>query len=181
MADLFALLEREHAQTLDLLRALSDAAGADRGPILDELVRHASRHETAEEMYFWPAVRDRVTGGGDLARMALTEEKQAAALLDRLRTQNTERPADPDFDQALRSVTVALESHVAYEQEAVWPALREALTPPDVEAIGTELEVALRTGPTRPHPHAPVHAGRLKLVAPIAAWIDRARDRLSGR
>ena len=151
MADAFNLLRSDHQMVLGLLNAF-ESGEQDPAGLADRLVREESAHEAAEEMYFWPLVRDQLPDGDTLAAQALAQESEGKQLLDRI--QRTD-PAGADFAHLIDSFAVAAKDHIAFEEKRVWDALKPALTPPDVEALGTNLEVAKRTGPTRPHPARP--------------------------
>jgi hypothetical protein len=69
MGDVFSLLGAEHERILALSRELTggtpaaSAAPAERRAIAAHLVAELSRHEAAEEMAFWPLVRERPAVG----------------------------------------------------------------------------------------------------------------------
>jgi hypothetical protein len=140
-------------------------AGSDqlalRKKMVQQLVIEESRHEAVEEMYFWPAVRRHLTDGDDLANQAQDQEQEAE-------TQLTE------FISAGRA-------HIAFEETAVWPSLRSALTATEADDLGRELEEAKKAAPTRPHPHTPPSPGLLKTAGPAVAAADRLRDAVTGR
>src|SRR5205807_2591724 len=69
-----------------------------RKKMTEQLIIEESRHEALEEMYFWPAVRDRLESGDTLADEATGQEqdaKQVLASLDKL------GPDDGEFEQLL--------------------------------------------------------------------------------
>lgn len=84
MPNLFAMLSRDHE---DVKRTLAEL---DKGPtratgagenqlalrkrMTEDLIIEESKHETVEEMYFWPLVRERVPDGNRLADEAIGQE-----------------------------------------------------------------------------------------------------------
>lgn len=177
MNDVFTVLGKDHLEVKSMLTALQ-TGGADAGKIAERLVIEESRHEAAEEMHFWPAVRDRVPGGAALADMAIEQEAKGKDVLEDLRKAAA---GDPYFIQLVATFTKAGSDHIAFEEEKVWPALRAALSPKEALELGKKIEAAKESGPTRPHPTGPDGATGLKTVGQAAAAMDKVRDKISGR
>ena len=106
MPSVFDVLGRDHAEVKRMLSELetgpTEATGASdnhlalRKKMVEELIIEESKHEALEEMYFWPAVRDKVPDGGRLADTATAQEqegKEVLARLDKLDADN------PEFEQ----------------------------------------------------------------------------------
>lgn len=177
MSDVFTVLGRDHLQVKGLLAALQ-TGGPGAGETAEKLVIEESKHEAAEEMHFWPTVREKIPGGAALADMAIEQEAEGKEILDELRKAT---PGDPEFIGLVATFTKAGEEHIAFEEEKVWPALRTALTPKEALELGDKLETAKKSGPTRPHPTGPDGPTGLKTVGRGAAAMDKVRDKVSGR
>jgi hypothetical protein len=188
MADVFEVLGADHEEVKRMLTELENSPGnsagaseavlAARKEVAQHLVMDSSRHEAAEEQYFWPVVRDRVAGGGQLADQAISQEseaKQVLAKIDRLDV------ADGEFDELITAFIPAGREHIAFEETRVWPLLREALTPAESAELGEKLQKAREHGPTRPHPHAPASPAVLKTAGAAVAATDKLRDAVTGR
>jgi hemerythrin-like domain-containing protein len=187
MADVFDVLRTDHSDVKGMLSALEESPrGADasdmvqqaRQEVADLLIISSSQHEAAEEEFFWPAVRDRVAGGGELADEAIGQESEAKEVLARL-GKLTSR--DEEFDRLIAEYAAAARAHIQFEETRVWPGLREALSPAEASDLGDRIEQAERKGPTRPHPHTPPSPGVLRTAGPAVAAIDRLRDAVTGR
>lgn len=73
MPDVFEVLREDHADVERMLAVLEETPGqsagasqkvlAARKELAQKLVIESSRHEAAEEQYFWPAVRERLSDG----------------------------------------------------------------------------------------------------------------------
>ncbi len=79
MPSVFEVLSRDHEEVKQMLSEFEKGPTAADGASPDQLARRKkmaetlvieeSKHEAVEEMYFWPAVRDRLPdGGGSLMR-----------------------------------------------------------------------------------------------------------------
>lgn len=188
MPSVFDVLGHDHQEVKQMLTELEkgpvagagagDGALALRKKMTEQLVIEESRHEAVEEMYFWPAVRDRVPDGERLASTATAQEQEGKEVLDRLDKLDAD---DPEFEQLVAAFIQAGREHISFEETQVWPLLRAALTAEQADELGDKLQAAKKTAPTRPHPHTPGSPGVLKTAGPAVAAADRARDAASGR
>ncbi len=188
MASVFDVLGRDHVEVKRMLAELEKGpaagSGADadvlalRKKMVQQLVIEESKHEAVEEMYFWPTVRDVLPDGDELADTATGQEQDAKHVLDRLDKLDAD---DPEFERLIATFASAGREHIAYEEERVWPPLREALTPGQADELGEKLEAGKKSAPTRPHPHTPPSPGVLKAAGPAVAAADRARDAMTKR
>lgn len=177
MSDVFHVLEADHQQVKLILTELG-AGGGDLKSLAEQLVMDESRHEAAEEMHFWPTVREKLPNGDELADTALHQEQEGKEVLDALRKAT---PGDADFLRLVDAFTTAAQEHIAFEELQVWPALRTVLTPQEAEQLGSDIESAKKAGPTRPHPGGPDDPAGLETVGMAAAAADRLRDAMSNR
>lgn len=188
MPSVFDVLSRDHTEVKRMLSALENgptaATGAsenmlaERKKLTEELIIEESKHEAVEEMYFWPAVREKVSGGRRLAEQAIEQEQEGKEVLDKLDKLSADQT---EFEHLLSEFAAAGRSHIAFEENEVWPALRAALTAAEDSELGQKLEEGKKTAPTRPHPHTPPSPAALKAAGPMAAAADRARDAVTGR
>jgi hypothetical protein len=188
MTDAFEVLARDHAEVKQMLNQLElgavrqGAAGREqltqRKKLAEQLIIEESRHEAVEEMYFWPAVREHLPEGDDLADTGIGQEDEGKEVLDKLGKLDA---GNPEFEKLLAEFIRAGREHIDYEETHVWPELRAALTAAQSQEIGSKIEVGKKTAPTRPHPRVPSTPGALKATGPAAAAADRARDAITHR
>jgi hemerythrin HHE cation binding domain-containing protein len=134
MPSAFDVLASDHEQVMRLLSqfgaapaasGINDSLLAARKKMAEILVIEESKHEAAEEMYFWPAVRKHLPDGDKLADQAISQEqegKEILAKLDKLDADN------PEFDRLIGEFIKAARDHIAFEETRVWPGLRSAMT-----------------------------------------------------
>jgi Hemerythrin HHE cation binding domain len=188
MPSVFDVLGRDHVEVKGMLSELeagpTAAAGASdnhlalRKKVAQDLIIAESKHEALEEMYFWPAVRDKLPDGGRLADTATEQEQEGKEMLAQLDKLNADQP---EFEQLVAKFIEAGREHISYEETQVWPLLRTALTEQEADSIGNKIEQGKKTAPTRPHPNTPASPGVLKTAGPAVAAADRARDAATGR
>ncbi|MFL6240253.1 MAG: hemerythrin domain-containing protein [Actinomycetes bacterium] len=189
MPDIFSVLTQDHEEVKTMLTTLETGGGShpqiaaeghleQRGDLVEKLIMEESRHEAAEEQYFWPTVRDKLANGDQLATTAIEQENEGKKVLDQLRKTS---PDNVEFESLVATFIQAGREHIAFEEQQVWPVLRSALTPDEATALGEQFELAKKLGPTRPHPHTPANATVLKTAGMAAAMVDKAADAITGR
>jgi hemerythrin-like domain-containing protein len=188
MSNAFDILRADHREVEQMLATLQGGpAQANRATPLrpearkqltEKLVIESSKHEAAEEEYFWPVVRDRLPDGDQLADHGIDQETDAKNLLVWLEKLS---PGQAEFEGLLSKYIPAAREHIRYEEDVVWPTLQQVLTAAEAEELGKNIVIAKEIAPTRPHPHIPPQPGVLKAAGPAVAAADKVRDELSGR
>ncbi|MEV6490004.1 hemerythrin domain-containing protein [Actinoplanes sp. NPDC051633] len=159
------VLAERHRELLGL------AERATTGREIDVLVAELSRHLSVEEQYLYPAVRRTVPDGDRLADRELAEDHELLTILG--------EPEPADFD--LEAVRAALRRHVEADSSELFPLLAQMVPVEDLIRIGNRVELAEEAAPTRPHPGTPSRPPWNKIVDPMVAMIDKARDVTSRR
>lgn len=144
----------------------------------DQATMELVRHSVAEEAYLYPAVREHVEGGAALADKELEDHAKAEQLMKDLESCAADHP---DFDRLMTALMSEIRSHVADEEQNLFPRLRAACSADALNELGDKVRQAKKTAPTRPHPAAPDKPPANKMLAPGAGLVDRLRDALSGR
>lgn len=188
MPDVFEVLGQDHQEVKRMLAELEKgptaASGASdnhlalRKKMVEQLIIEESKHEALEEMYFWPAVRDKLGDGDRLADTATGQEQEGKEVLAQLDKLDADQP---EFEKLVSTFIAAGREHIGYEEGQVWPSFRAALTPEEARSIGDKIAEGKKTAPTRPHPNTPASPGVLKTAGPAVAAADRARDAATGR
>lgn len=182
--DALKFLREDHKSVLGMLEVLDGAPtgdGAQRSGLdtmVTNLVIAEAQHEAIEEQFFWPAVRDALEDGDELADEAIGQEQAGKRLLQRLEDGN---PGETDYHDALQEFVKVGREHIRYEQEVVWPKFEAAVSQQDREKLGDKLEAAKKVAPTRPHPDTPGNPLVQKTMGMGAALVDHVRDAASGR
>lgn len=186
MPDVFQVLKKDHDEVKAMLAQLEEGPKASTGATpeqlafrrqaLDQVIIEQSKHEAAEQQYFWPALGGLGADGARVMQEGLEQEQEAEPLMAEL---GKLQPGDEGFEERLIAFMSAARAHIAFEEGHAWPLLQAALNDDQAQALGDRITQAKKTAPTRPHPHVPQQAE--KTVAPVAGMADRARDTLTGR
>lgn len=176
-SDIVSLLGADHHQIESLLSQWDQTSTDQRPEYFRGLVRTLVQHEVAEEVVVYPTVRSDAPQGDREADARLAEQAEAEELLA---TMENLDPESNEFVQKFTKLRSAVLAHAQAEESSVFPLLRES---EDLESrllLGGRYEKAKATAPTHPHPHAPNTPSGNKLLGPVAAMFDRARDAAKG-
>ncbi|MGW1892306.1 hemerythrin domain-containing protein [Streptomyces sp. NPDC002004] len=145
-----------------------------RRELADELTMELVRHSVAEEQYLYPAVREHLEGGDELADKEVADHEKVEELLKQLEGREAD---NPEFDHFVAKIKFEVADHVRDEEGRLFPMMEQACTPQMLEDLGEKVRQAKQTAPTRPHPAAPDS----KILTRGIGLVDRARDMISGR
>ena len=145
----------------------------NRAGTFGQLVAELVQHEVAEEMVVYPEVRAAATDGAAAVEPRLREQAEAEQMLTQMEALD---PTTPEFTAALTELSIAVINHAEAEERGVFPLLRKAEDPHKLFELGARYEKAKRSAPTHPHAHAPDTPPANKVLGPVAALFDRARD-----
>lgn len=149
-----------------------------RKEVADRITIALVRHATAEEICLYPAVRERLDGGEEVAERSLLEQTEMERTLKRL-----ERLAVPntEFNRLVAQLDKDVRTHVETEEQVLFPALADACSPQELDELGAQVRKAKDRAPTRPHPAAPHTPPANLRLTPGIGLVDRVRDAISGR
>lgn len=150
----------------------------DRKVYADQATMELVRHSVAEEAYLYPAVREHLVNGNTMADREIEDHSKAERIMKDLEGCEA---GDPEFDRLITMLMSEIRSHIADEEENLFPQLRVACTADALNDLGDKVRMAKKVAPTRPHPSAPDTPPANKLLAPGAGLVDRLRDALTGR
>ena len=188
MPDVFDVLKQDHDEVKAMLARLEDGPKARGGATVEELgqrkrlaeevIIEESKHEAAEQQYFWPAVRDLGPEGDRIADEAIGQEQEGERVLDKLGKLDAD---DEQFEELLAGFTSDARAHISFEEAHAWPLLRASLSVEQAAELGSKITQAKKLAPTRPHPHTPPDEGVVRTAGPLAGAADRVRDAVTGR
>jgi iron-sulfur cluster repair protein YtfE (RIC family) len=170
--DLISLLAQDHESIKERFFELRHADPDVRGRLFWELTDQLVRHEVAEEVVVYPALRQE-PGGAAIAEARRREESQAERVLARLEKLD---PFTEEFRGAIRDLELAVQDHAQKEEAEVFPLLAANEESGYLALLGQKFRGEKLAAPNHRHPHAPDSALAQRLVGPVAAFTDRIRD-----
>lgn len=179
--DAIALLINDHRRVDAIFTQLENSlpGGDGRGEAIGQVIRELSVHAVIEEQVLYPAIREEVSGGGDLADHAIDEHQEVKEALTRLEQLD---PDDAETGTVLRQLITDVRHHVDEEEGpgGLFEKLRGTVPADRLVEMGEQLEAARKIAPTHPHPNTPSTPPGNIVGGAAAALVDKARDALRG-
>ena len=178
--DVVQVVTADHRRIAALCAELADpGTPADRRHRVAQVVTAMlTRHLCAEEQYLYPAVRDAVPDGEELAGREVAEDR---AILRTLLDLAAAAPDGEDFDRLAGSVAVQVRRHTDAAEGELLPLLAQMASAEELIRLGNRFELAAEAAPTRPHPGTPATPPWNKVVDPTVGVLDKVRDAVSRR
>ncbi|WP_413452506.1 hemerythrin domain-containing protein [Georgenia phoenicis] len=177
--DVVDFLTNDHALMIALLETIQETADPkERRDLADTLIAEVMRHAVAEEMHVYPAVEKHVPNGKEEVEHDKKEHDELVDVMKRIEDLDSE---DPRFLQEVREMHALLSHHANDEETDQFPKLRQHIPREELVELREKVEAAMKAAPTRPHPSAPHSELFHKTLGPGVGFIDRLRDKLTGR
>lgn len=167
------LLVQDHREVEQLFSRIEAAGGGGPDDAVQEVVRELSVHAVVEEQVLYPAVRERIEGGDELAEHAIEEHQAVKELLA-----DIERADGAERSSLLARLMREVREHVEEEESDLLPKVRAAFGPQEQQEMGEAMAKAKEAAPTHPHPNAPNTPPGNVVAGAAAAVVDKARDAL---
>ena len=171
--DILELLARDHQEAKLLLERVDAASPDEREELFWDMVPALVSHEVAEEIVVYPTIRSEAPDGDAEADARIKEQSEAEEQLARMESLDR---GSVEFATEMHVLHQAVLEHAQAEEEHIFPLLRNLEDPEERRRLGARYEKAKASAPTRPHPNAPDTPPGNKLLGPIAALFDKARD-----
>ena len=122
--DIGTLIAHDHQVIAGLLATLAGEGRADRFPLAHRLIDELATHTAAELQILYPALRDIVPGGVELANRGQTDHDTLRPLLVALERSH---PDDAAFDDVILGVAAVVEAHAPPVENEFLPALEAVI------------------------------------------------------
>lgn len=132
LSELGGLIAEEHRVITELLDALATERH-DRFPLAHRLIDELAGHTAAEQQVVYPAMRDIVPGGIEMADRGQRDHQAMRAAMVALERSH---PGEAEFEEALVTLTTELRAHVPVEENEILPALRAVIGADKMEELG---------------------------------------------
>jgi hemerythrin superfamily protein len=170
--DIIDALTRDHREAEQLLGRY-EAVDGHRDEWFANVRESLVRHEVAEELAVYPAVRKAADGSEDMVDSRLDEQAKAEEELSKLESMDIE---SAEFNHAFTTLRATVLEHAQNEERTVFPVIEASTSADDRQMMGRRYERAKAAAPTHPHPHLPDTGPANAVLGPVAALADRIRD-----
>jgi hemerythrin superfamily protein len=127
--------DHEHVKALfEQYEALGDRANVSKQKLAIQICTELTKHATAEEEIFYPAVRAASKESEDLVDEATVEHASAKELIAQILSMDA---GDELFDAKIKVLSEQIEHHVGEEEGEMFPKARKAKL--DLMALGEEI------------------------------------------
>lgn len=172
--ELLTVQHREIERLRSQLRNSSPAGSEHTEDLLRRAIMLLAQHDAIETQMLYPALKDTLDGTR-LAEVSLEEHqhiREQLAEVDRSDDALAERLHR--FAQCM----LAVEAHVAEEEDQVFPMLQRQVGHEQLAELGRRMERAMSLAPTHPHPNTPSHPLGASVTGAVLGVVDKARDAL---
>jgi hypothetical protein len=151
----------------------STASPEYRRQLADHLITELVTHAVAEEQYLYPAVRQYMTDGEQIAEARLAERAEAEKVMTDL--QNIS-PANARFELLLSTVIADARQHIDDDL----PSRLDLACPADKQReLGEKFRETKLNAPGRPHPAAEERKPGKLILDPGVALVEKVRAALA--
>lgn len=148
--DALNLLKDDHQRVSGIFeeyRKTTDRAKKTRQKLVQQMIGELSAHAYIEEHVFYPAVKE---AGGDLEDEVLEAVEEHHIVKWVLSELSALDPEAENFDAKVTVLMENVEHHVEEEEKTMFPAVRKALSKPELEDLGERLDQVKRQAPRQP-------------------------------
>lgn len=135
--DAITLLTEDHENVKSMFEqyeGLGDRAHASKKKLATQICNELTKHATAEEEIFYPAVRAAGKDKEDLVDEAVVEHASAKDLIAQIMEME---PTEELFDAKVKVLSELIEHHVKEEEEEMFPKAKKAGL--DLESLGQQI------------------------------------------
>lgn len=135
--DAIELLTQDHRNVKDLFEqyeSLSDRAFASKKKLAQKICLELTKHATAEEEIFYPAVRRASKKNEDTIDEATVEHASAKELIAQI---SSMEPNEDLYDAKIKVLSEQINHHVQEEENEMFPKARDAKL--DLASLGAEI------------------------------------------
>ncbi|PKW17671.1 hemerythrin domain-containing protein [Saccharopolyspora spinosa] len=144
------VLVADHRHVDEAFRDYENGGLSDRQrrDLVDHIITELVRHSVAEEQYLYPAVRQALPDGDQIADHEIHEHAEAEHVMKQLEGMD---PAETEFDQLTRKLIEDIRHHVSDEENDLFPRLQQTCSAEQLRELGAQIIMAKDSAPTRPH------------------------------
>jgi hemerythrin superfamily protein len=175
--DILDLLADDHHEAETLLNRFESVPQNQRDEYFCQVVHDLVRHEVAEELVVYPALRADASGGDREADARIHEQSEAEQMLAEMENLDAE---SAEFQAKFVSLRAAVVRHAKAEESGAFTMLRQSEDTQARTKLGARYESAKASAPTHPHPHSPDTPPGNRVLGPVAAFADKLRDAIKG-
>jgi hypothetical protein len=170
--DIVFVITQDHTAVRQRLAEFDSVSAGARGELFWKLMDQLVRHEVGEQVVVYPALKE-LPGGSEVADARIAEESEAEKLLASMEDMD---PEGEEFTVALIQLRDSVLEHAQMEEAEVLPLFLAHEDSGRLVYLAQKFKGAKLAAPSQPHPHLPSSPMAHKVLGPIAAFFERARE-----
>ena len=170
--DIVFVITQDHTAVRHRLAEFDTASPDTRGELFWKLTDQLVRHEVGEQVVVYPALKE-FAGGSEIADARIAEEAEAEKLLASMEDMD---PQGDEFLAAFANLRDSVLEHADTEEAEVLPLFLAHEDPGRLVYLAQKFKGAKLAAPSQPHPHLPSSPMAHRVLGPIAAFFERARE-----
>ena len=167
------VLDRDHADIGGMFEKVGEPE-ANRGKVLQDLVKRISTHVAVERAELFPVVSQKGLGGPEASEALERDYKEIERLLVLIERRKLNSPDMPDL---VNDLWRNFEDHGREFSNRIAPALESTLSADELAELNQKMESARKVILSHPHPHMLSLGPVSRFTTRMAAVFDRIRDR----
>jgi len=137
--DILELILADHREVENLFSKLEKAKNPEQlYSLFNQLYKAVNLHARAEELVFYPSLRE-FEDTDDIIEEAEAEHEEAAAMLEEMKALN---PDSEEFPERIAELKEALMHHLHEEESEVFEIIRESMDEQELSELGQEFQQA---------------------------------------
>ena len=134
--NILSLIEVEHRQVEQLFAAAEKADNKKMYKCFNQIYEALSLHTRAEELIFYPALREYEATKGYIA-LSEKEHEEAKVLLEEIKEL---KPTDSEFRTKISELKKAVQHHVEEEESEIFTTIRKCMNEQQLAELGQEFQ-----------------------------------------
>ncbi|HEY9748323.1 MAG TPA: hemerythrin domain-containing protein [Allocoleopsis sp.] len=138
-SDLLALITTDHREVEQLFAKLEKTSSTEQlYESFNQLYKEINLHARAEELVFYPALRE-YEDTDEMIEEAEAEHEESAALLEEIKALS---PESDEFQDKISELKAAFMHHVQEEESEVFETVRDCMDEQQLKQLGQEFQQA---------------------------------------
>ena len=137
--DILELLTTDHREVEQILSRIQSASNSEQlYEFFNQLYKELNLHARAEELVFYPALRE-YEDTDEMIEEAEAEHEESAALLEEIKALS---PDSAEFQAKISELKEAFLHHVQEEESEVFETVRDCMDEPQLKQLAQEFQQA---------------------------------------
>jgi len=137
--DILTLIKQDHSKIENIFSQIESTKSREKlYSLFNQLYQELNIHSRAEELTFYPALRE-FEDTDDILEEAAEEHEEAEILLEEIKSLD---PVSSEFKAKMQELKEAVLHHVQEEESSIFATVRECMDEQELKELGSEFQRA---------------------------------------